>query len=252
MAQRAVWRSVPDEPQTVFGWTLLGVLQEGPHVLATTVIALIVVAIAALSFEFGGFDIPFWDAWDWPALQRRAKRALSTFAAVPSPLDTYPVSVELFRHGVSTGSDEAIVVFADGWLHIEGLRTMFSLRPCDLLACQANDGRLTLCGGQEIHFRPLEPTGLLRSFEATLLRWQSAGSPDGEPVLPPLHIHPRPQGLAMAGILFGLLLLGGAVALGLGVQSWIALAAAFVIGVCGLWRFVRGAYHTLRLRSLMS
>ena len=68
---------------------------------------------------------------------------LLALAPDPAPGESFPVRVVLRRSGKPL-IDDALLTFVDGWLHVEGLRTSFSLRACDVGELTERGSVLTL------------------------------------------------------------------------------------------------------------
>jgi len=121
---------------------------------------------------------------------------IETLLTLPSPVPQFPCRVEISKGGTMPGSDIGIVMFVDSWLHYEGHRTSFALRPCDV-SLRSGD-RLNLKEMGVVDFDPhdwlaaggiLEPD-LKKRFVANLESWMRSGPPAGEPLLPPARFHP--------------------------------------------------------------
>ena len=68
---------------------------------------------------------------------------------------------------VVTGIDQGIASFVEGWMHVEGLRSSFSLRPVDTTRIgfsQRGFDRFDLPGGQRVEVRPLAASGTERDL----------------------------------------------------------------------------------------
>lgn len=191
MIRRAEWRRLPQDPNTPMGWCLH---ELKGTVIAITVILLVFGSVAAAAIYFG-LILQFFLCIPIAALLIQFVRVIrSSFqhasvaklGASPAPGEEFRVDFSLKSSGICTGHDRGIATFVDGWLHVEGLHTTFSLRPVDLTGGVGTT--LLLSDGQQIRLRSM--AGDLR-FEETLRKWRHFPFelPVGEPVLPPLKIH---------------------------------------------------------------
>ena len=134
--------------------------------------------LAILATQIGlGFLVPFavaliaLCAWGYGRAGRRSLPALHALAPSPAPVEAFPVAFELAYQGVVTGRDEGIASFVDGWLHVEGLRTGFSLRPLDATRVGAmphGAEAFDLPGGQRITLRPFGSASDRATFGETV------------------------------------------------------------------------------------
>ena len=109
--------------------------------------------------------------------------------------------------------------------------------------------RLILGGGLEIRFESYDRIGdrrgLRTEFRKRLQTWRLGGKPEGEPVLPPRAVQAWAWAKALSAVVLSLALLSGAGFAGwAGGSFWIVACA---LGLCGLWRFVRGVRDLVRL-----
>ncbi len=61
--------------------------------------------------------------------RRRPNPAVLHLFDIPRAENQFPVRISLLGSGTSLGSDEGVISFVDGWLHYQGLKTSFSLKP---------------------------------------------------------------------------------------------------------------------------
>lgn len=128
-----------------------------------------------------------------PLVHRASHRplgALEDLLPLPLPPSTFPVAVTV-RYGSSiTGLDEASASFVEGWLHVEGKRTSFSLRAVDGRAeIRRGVFQIALPEFQTITLDLILDRGLdvYSEFRNAASHWISAAErPEGEPILPPL------------------------------------------------------------------
>ncbi len=200
MIRRAEWRRLPKDPRTLLGWCL--------YESRGTTVAL------AVTFGFFGFcavmavqlGLPFVFFLCFIAtgifvyltlLFRNGFRfeSISALAAKPEPAETFPVEFLIFRERVCTGRDRGIATMVDGWLHIEGLHTTFSIRPVDIVGTsfdRESRGGLVLVDGQTVLFTSMQWGRARReAFAAALRSWRHFPFelPKGEPLMPPRRVH---------------------------------------------------------------
>lgn len=222
MVQRAEWRKLPGDPNSPLAWwlrNLRGILAIG---VVVTVATLLLFALAwqtgylALAMFLGP---PGGAVATYLVLEKAKQNVLPRLAALapfPAPAECFPIEFAISHRGVCTGSDQGIASFVDGWLHVEGLRTSFSLRPVDISKPRPLLDRdaLDIPGGQQVEIRSLGLTQEDRdTFRETLRVWYRFpfGIPSGEPLLPPLAIHPlavtRPLNSLFVHGLFAILII---------------------------------------------
>lgn len=148
--------------------------------------------------------------------------------------------------GLTTGEDDATVAFVDGWMVVEGARTSFALRPCDVRVRW--DLSVELAGGGWVSFVVGEHAS---AFRGALRDWgHLAESPAGEPVFPPARVHPAIVAREFAAAGVGIPFLLAAILLGvLSGASWTFGAAAFVCLLIGLLPPYLAWQAVARLRS---
>jgi len=199
MERRAIWRPRPDDPKTFAGWiaqsewpsglTLwTGLLcGSGAVVLAAGLSPWAFLAVPAILINIGR-----------PKPRHRDLTALATIPA-PGPAFACQMLVQRGSSNVVTGQDEGIVTFFDGWLHFAGLRTDFSIRSTDAaeLDISSQDPRIFVFGATVV-LRPRDPRDERDLYVAARNWHRSTHAEGGEPLLPPLTIHPT--GLAKAWI----------------------------------------------------
>jgi hypothetical protein len=201
MVQRAEWRKLPGDPDTPLGWWRRRLRTTFAIVLGVSIAVILLYGIAwqcgfvALAMFLGP---PGGILATYLALKKAKQNSLPRLAALapsPAPAECFPVEFAISHRDVCTGSDQGIASFVDGWLHVEGLRTSFSLRPVDISKPRPLPDRdaLDIPGGQQVELRSLGPTQEDRdTFRETLRVWYRFpfGLPSGEPLLPPLAVHP--------------------------------------------------------------
>ncbi len=99
--------------------------------------------------------------------------------------------------GVVTGFDRAAATFLDGWLHLEGCRTSFTLRASDAKVDWLRNGtlRVGFADGQSVSIWVFEGASDFGarpvSFHHDAKLWRCDREyPEGESVLPPLSAYP--------------------------------------------------------------
>ncbi len=178
------------------------------------------------------------------ACRRSRSGVLDRLLPLPLPEGTFPVDVAVRHRGLRTGTDEAVASFVDGWLHVEGLRTSFSLRPGDgltewrkeRLRIAFPDGGSVTLGVQGVILwiargRKPEPQG--GGFADCAEAWIGVSRPSGESLVPPKGVHPDVRACwtfatILDGLLFGLAL--RLAARGDEVFSFLA-APSFLLGI---------------------
>ena len=114
----------------------------------------------------------------------------------PAPEGQFRVSVEYRRDGIVTGRDEMALTTVDGWLHAEGVRSYFALRPEDVRRLKIDSttqvdlsrrARFVLSDGGEIWLSRIDDLA-----DVALSRWhRPRESMAGEPTFPPARVHPQ-------------------------------------------------------------
>ena len=218
MLRRAEWRRLPGDPRSTLGWwwreSRLPLLLAG--IVFPTVALILILAIALKTTELAFIaTIPILLTVFLSTRVGRT-RGLDLLPPSPAPVEAFPVECAFSYRDVLTGLDHGVASFVDGWLHVEGLRTGFSVRPVDLAQVAWKPGGwcvLELPGGQRVAFRSLGTPADRETLGETVRVWRlfSGGSTPGEPTLPPLWVHPtaRTRLLTALAVLFvgdGLLL----------------------------------------------
>ena len=180
--RRSEWRRRADDPKGLLGWwwrgfssagwpfalvlgPMLGfALFSGSVVRAT---GTVVLAVAAGTLRLA-----------------RARDDLAPLLPDPAPEEQFRAAVRYHRGPLVTGRDEMALVVVDGWLHAEGARSYFALRPEDAVRLGTRPDHqawVELSDGSVIHFE-----GLGAPARAALERWHDPDRwMDGEPVFPP-------------------------------------------------------------------
>lgn len=268
MAKRTEWSVLPGDPRTVVGWWSRETQEALPSVLgfgATLALlclfgerlgllpVLVVIFAASVSLVRAS-----------AALKRRLDLPqIARLVAIPSADESYPVEYLTWRNGVPTGRDRGMATFVGGWLHVEGLRAGFSLRPSDAARCDySRQGfdRFPLPDGQRIELRPFAASADDRErFQEALRRWRrfSEADPDGEPVLPPLAVHPtayvkpltRVAGSVVGGILFALFYFFGLMALGIALSDPTLIVIVMILPLILLRNLSTALVEIAKIRS---
>jgi len=224
--------------------------------MISTVASVVITAFAALLFliagEVDGFA--FGLGWSLPTRRRKAAASLAYLAPVPSRDPWYPVRVQVRQDGVLTGFDDGIAIFGDGWLHVEGRRTMFSLPSDMLFLSHCGGGCVMVLPGQTLELRPYDrmgdDRGLSSAFDLAFRRLRGRASATGLMRRPPIQIHPWAFGRAWGGLVLGVVLVGIGL-LPFTLDSWIGWSVGVVVASCGLWRVGHGVWQLWRLRGLL-
>lgn len=215
MRSRALWRERADDPRTLLGWAVRD--GGGAVRFAARQFRLAFVVLAAVSLARGDFVsgllalalavVPVGAVRaveslrgmrDLPGRTKLTPRSLPVrdLVTLPPPATPYPCRVEVYRNGTLLGTDEAIVTFLDGWLHVEGRRTSFALRGADVF--RRTGLRLDLVEGGLVEFAPQDwlvvgghtETDLADRFRTAIGEWAREAAPPGESILPPATAHP--------------------------------------------------------------
>lgn len=254
MLRRAEWRKLQDDPETPLGWWWRAVGPRLPHIerpkpspqprslwwtaLHTVALTLLTFFVVIASLETAFFGAAFLlllgvgaMAFVCDLLWARPLSDLETLLPSPSPGESFFVRLTFRHRGTISGQDEAVATLLDGWLHIEGLHTSFSLRACDvgrLFPLPGGGQSLELSDDQRVEFRPYGDRGVMDE-PLRIWHYYAIESPEGKSLLPPLESHPsaavRPIGRrlffalsVLAGIAlslvspFGWVFLGGGTA----------------------------------------
>lgn len=198
MARRAKWRELSDDPRGPLG-SVVRLAHDGLRLLNGY--ALLPRVQSALDTKTSRLGF------------RRSTERLKSLLPHPLPEGTFPVEFVVMHGFAPLGLDEGLAAFADGWLHVEGSRTSFSLRIGDgrnawrrgRLQVAFLNGRRVLLWEANVPGLTTFPSG----FEKTARRWMAEGfRPAGESILPPLQALPvTRKGWMFASLGVGLLAL---------------------------------------------
>lgn len=256
MGDHSDWRPYPGDPSSVLGWTLLSVAQEFSRVMVWTVLAVVIAGLTALLLMLVGvvdaFD--FGTGWSLPTRRRRAPQSLAYLAPVPSRDPWYPVRVRVLQDGVPTGFDDGIAIFGDGWLHVEGRRTMFSIPSEHLSLAHCGGGCTLVLPGQTLELQPYDRMGDDRRLSSAFdlaIRHLRVRPCTAVAVMrrPPLQVHPWAFGRAWGGLVLGVLLVAIAV-IPIALYGWLGCFIGAVVVTCGCWRAGLGIWELWRLRMM--
>lgn len=216
------WRRLPQDPRSPLAWWWREVRLAAFVLLIGTPILCALVAFAVFTnrFVLGVVLIPLGSVLVGGFAQAQRRRVSSRVAALapsPAPTETFPVESSFFYGTDCTGRDQGMASVVDGWLHVEGLRTSYSLRPIDTTrigALPSGADVFELPGGQRIEIRSLGSASDRATFGETIRIWHrfTFGSVAGEPTLPPIEVHAtalvRPLSMLVVGLAACLGLLG--------------------------------------------
>lgn len=273
MPRRAEWRRSPDDPRTFLGtssrWLRELLRAQGtPEVTSRFFVPGVLILIfgppllvgfwvgsglgAIAGIVTGAFFL--YATMRLPGLLSRRfyNQPLGSFERLlplPLPEGIFPVYVAIHYKRSIAGMDEASAAFVDGWLHVEGARTSFSLRQGDGQSTWDRGVlRLTLSGEECVSIWPVDDRTLkpdARAFREAAEAWiAQAERPEGEPILPPLGTHPiMRKGWSFATAAGGLVML-----LLLPLIEWVNLgllnAPLVVLAFIGEAFFMRGMFVT--------
>ena len=200
MVRRAEWRRAKEDPKTKLGlvWSAF----RGFSHLTLCLCLILASGAALLTFRATPLVLPIFVLLSLALLYASPPRGRSeSVATLPLPDETYLVRVTTLSKGIVMGYDDAVASFVDGWLHVEGVRTSFSLRAADghsKYATYSPTLRVAFDDGGSVRIErvpPHEGTTEARSsaaaFYASSKRWFDTPSPKGgESIFPPLEAQP--------------------------------------------------------------
>ncbi len=188
--RRAEWRRRADDPKGLLGWWWRGVVFED-RFLGFQVLGAVVTLVA----WFKGFSwamMPMATTMVLGKWVRRNSRPddLAPMLPDPAPEGQFRTKVEYRQKGLATGRDEMALTVVDGWLHAEGVRSHFALRPEDVWKLTTGSdrrGSLVLSDGSEVRLEGLDDPARI-----VLQRWHRPDRwMESEPTFPPARIHPQ-------------------------------------------------------------
>ena len=191
--RRAEWRRRADDPKNILGWwwrsvaesrflfllfagatTCLITYGQVAGAMLTTLLSLLVGAVQTV----------------------RHRDRFQPLLPDPPPLGEFRARVSYHRDGMTTGTDEMALLFVDGWLVADGVRSHFALRGIDvgrITGMGDRTIRLPLADGSDVRLQNIrDREGRVHVPHALFKAWQKqAEVVEGEPTFPPARPHPQ-------------------------------------------------------------
>lgn len=199
--RRAEWKLLPRDPRSPFLWwwrnarSFIPAIASGLLVCVSTVLQSSNLAEFLIALVMAG--VFFWLAVAVFLVRKGQSNPGESagLAPMPAPVEAFPIEFSFYSEGILTGKDHGIASFIEGWLHVEGLRTGFSLRPIDIVRAsflRTGFQRFELPHGQAVQIRPQGRRSSRETFYETSRIWHhfTVELPQGESLLPPLIVHP--------------------------------------------------------------
>lgn len=201
MSRIATWRRAPSEPDTVRGWLLRAnpLARDTParNVGRLPLSALLIIGmnIAATPFLTHGGSLVFLGSFAASVVLSLLSwlRRRPTVVRGDGPGESVWISLAIWdRFEKATGGDVGWLIHSDGWLLFEGGRTAFALTRNEVSRDQWNGkGVLWIEDGRKIEFRLPHERPKRAVLDGLLAAWDTAPTPKGEAVLPPIATHPE-------------------------------------------------------------
>lgn len=217
--RRAEWKPCPSDPKSPFGRLLRGLWvsfssadrspwreQLGALAFLPLLLIALIAPIVLVSWTEGRFGLPvsvplaaatiYYGPLALLKAHWRYRNPIFDLLALPLSPSAFPVEVAVRHRGLLTGVDGAVAVFVDGWLHVDGLRTSFSLSPADGQT-ELGDERLRIAfpDGGSVTLKLDEVTdwvargrpagGSSVDFTEVARAWIEGALPIGESIRPP-------------------------------------------------------------------
>ena len=182
----------------------------------------------------------------------RRRDSLRPLLPDPPPQGQFRARVSYRRDGLTTGTDEMALVFVDGWLVAEGVRSHFALRGIDVGRITGTGDltiRLPLADGSDVRLQNIrDREGRVHVPHALFKTWQKrAEVVEGEPTLPPRFVHPQETARWASSIVIGVflsslgafLLQEGWLGFALRQGTWLVGLALTLVGASRWWRLMK-------------
>ena len=249
--RRAEWRRRADDPKGLLGWWGRGLIDNSERTVAIVATGLPLSLLLTLFGLGSAWIVGVFAAVPFVVgvlLRLKGPDRLAPLLPNPPPQGQFRAQVSYRRDGLTTGTDEMALLFVDGWLVAEGVRSHFALRGIDV-GRFTGMGDLTielpLADGSDIRLQNIrDREGRVHVPHPLFRAWQKrAEVVEGEPTFPPAHPHPQ----VIAPWAFWSYVASAGIFLPSLIASWLHLGGgfsevriAFMLMICGasrlLWR----------------